>query len=469
MTQSLQMKQALPMKQSPQVVIIGAGPAGIRAAQTLVGHGLRPTVLDEAPAWGGQIYRQQPPGFTRPPSTLYGFEAKRATGVHAAMRDILGQLDYRPGRLVWNAEGGVVDAICDGQPERVPYTHLIVATGATDRVLPFPGWTTPGVFTLGAAQIALKYQACAIGERVVFAGTGPLLYLVAYQYMKAGVHVAAVLDTTPLRQQAMAAPRMLRLPTLLAKGLYYRTKLRLAGVPIRTGIRIASVDGTDRVERIHWKDGATQHSIACDAVGFGYALRPETQLADLLGCEFVFDPLNRAFVPTFDAARRSSQPGVYLAGDGAGIMGADAAELSGERAALAVIEDCGKSVSAARVATLEKALARIASFRAALEQAFPFPEDWADTCDDATLLCRCEEISVGAFRAEIQRNGLSEINRAKAFTRVGMGRCQGRMCGAAACEILAHAAGKDIAAVGRIRAQAPIKPIAFLHTEEAQS
>lgn len=455
------------MTATPQVVIIGAGPAGIRAAQTLVAHGLRPTVLDEAPAWGGQIYRQQPPGFTRSPRTLYGFEAKRAMGVHAAMRDILGQLDYRPGRLVWNAEDGVVDAIRDGQPERVPYTHLIVATGATDRVLPFPGWTTPGVFTLGAAQIALKYQACAIGERVVFAGTGPLLYLVAYQYMKAGVRVAAVLDTTPLHHQAKAAARMLSLPTLLAKGLYYRTRLRLAGVPVRTGIRIGSVEGVDRVERIHWKEGEVLRSLACDAVGFGYALRPESQLADLLGCAFVFDPLNRAYVPQVDAARRSSMAGVYLAGDGASIMGADAAELSGERAALAVLEDCRKTVAADRVAILENALARIARFRVALEQAFPFPEDWAGTCDDTLLLCRCEEITVGDFRAEIQRNGLREINRAKAFTRVGMGRCQGRMCGAAACELLAHAGSKDIADVGRLRAQAPIKPIAFLHPEEA--
>ena len=166
-------------------VIVGAGPAGVRAAEALVAQGLRPVVLDEAPRAGGQIYRQPPQGFQRPKHELYGFEHRKADAVHRAMAALLPQVDYRPGSLVWNVDGKTLDVLQDGVSTAVPYTHLILATGATDRVLPFPGWLTPGVYTLGGSQVALKYQGCAIGTRVVFMGTGPLLYLVAYQYAKA--------------------------------------------------------------------------------------------------------------------------------------------------------------------------------------------------------------------------------------------------------------------------------------------
>ncbi|KAJ8134112.1 hypothetical protein OY671_012674, partial [Metschnikowia pulcherrima] len=147
-------------------VIVGAGPAGIRAAQTSAAQGSRPVVSDEAPRAGGQIYRQPPPGFARTKAASYGFEHRKADASHRKMDESAPQSDYRPGSSVWNAEGKTLDVSRDGNSAPVPYTHLISATGATDRVSPFPGWSTPGVYTSGGSQVALKHQGCAIGERV---------------------------------------------------------------------------------------------------------------------------------------------------------------------------------------------------------------------------------------------------------------------------------------------------------------
>lgn len=444
-----------------QPVIVGAGPAGIRAAQTLAAHGQRPIVIDEAARAGGQIYRRPPAHFKRTPQTLYGTEAARATAVHAAIDGLQDRIDHRPDSLVWNVQDNVLDVLHGPtQTTRtVPYGQLIVATGATDRVLPVPGWTLPGVYTLGGAQVALKFQGCAIGSRVVFAGTGPLLYLVAYQYAKAGVDVAAVLDTARFGDQLAAVPAMLRQPAVFAKGVYYVAWLRAHGVALHNGVRLVRMQGDQRVRSVVWAEGGRERSLDCDAVGFGYALRSETQLADLLGCRFAFAPMHRAHLPERDAAGRSSVPGVYLAGDGAGIMGADAAEWAGELAALTLLADHGVTVDAQRANGLQQKLERLMGFREGLERAFPFPEDWAAQAPDDLVVCRCENITAGELRRAVADSGADEMNRLKALTRVGMGRCQGRMCGVAAAEILAQATGQPVQQVGRFRGQAPIKPI----------
>lgn len=458
------------MNGTPQPVIVGAGPAGIRAAERLVAAGLRPLVIDEAARWGGQIYRQPPDGgFARPKAALYGFEAGKADAVHRAMAAIRTRVDYRPRTLVWNCEDRALDLLCEGETETVPFSHLILATGATDRVLPFPGWTLPGVFTLGGSQVSLKFQGCTVGRRVAFLGTGPLLYLVAYQYVKAGAEVAGVFDTAPFKAQAHAAAGLLRDPATFGKGLFYVGWLRAHGIPVRNGVRPLRAEGTERVEALVWTqngregggqegDGREERTV-CDAIAFGLGLRSETQLADLVGCRFRFDTMDRAWLPERDAAGRSSAPGVYLAGDGGGIAGADAAELAGERAGLAVLEDLALSFDAERGRVLERRLARIAAFRRALSAAFPFPQDWADGIADDTMVCRCEGVVAGSVRAVAADGRAREINRAKALTRAGMGRCQGRMCAAATTELLARTLGTGPDGVGRLRAQPPIKPL----------
>ncbi|WP_213880368.1 FAD/NAD(P)-binding oxidoreductase [Pseudomonas sp. dw_358] len=444
-------------------VIVGAGPAGIRAALTLLEHGVKPVLLDEGLRGGGQIYRRPPAHFQRSATTLYGFEARKATDLHQGLDRLAGQFDYRPATLVWNAEQGALDTVCDGRGRRVPYERLIVATGATDRILPVPGWTLPGVYSLGAAQIALKYQGCAIGERVVLAGSGPLLYLVAYQYAKAGARVVAVLDSAPFAAQVKASPTLLRQPPTLAKGMYYRAWLAAHGVTVHNSAALQAIQGDTRVTGLSWNNGRT---LECDAVAIGHGLRSETQLADLLGCAFTWSPLNRSWLPNRDAYGRSTVPGVYLAGDGAGIMGADAAERAGELAALSVLRDSGVAVDDQRVEALTRQLADIQRFRHGLESAFPFPTRWSDQVTDSTLICRCEEVSAGEIR-HVVREGHWEINRVKAHCRVGMGRCQGRMCGSAAAEIIARCSGRAIDEIGRLRAQAPIKPLPFGLESEA--
>ncbi|VVE27137.1 (2Fe-2S)-binding protein [Pandoraea horticolens] len=453
------------MTERSEIVIVGAGPAGIRAAQTLVAAGLHPIVLDENIRWGGQIYRQPPAGagFTRTKQALYGFEAAKANAIHNTMAALLPQIDYRPETLVWACDPKQLHTMHGGREKPVPFTHLIVASGATDRVLPLPGWTLPGVYTLGGAQVALKAQGCAIGDRVVFAGTGPLLYLVAYQYARAGANVAAVLDTSAFASQVKATPRLLNQPATFAKGLYYVGWLRAHGVRIEQGVTLEGVDGTAGVRAIRWQRDGREHTLECSAVGLGFGLRPETQLADLAGCRFVFDELNRCWLPERDAAGRSSQPGIYLAGDGASIAGADAAELAGRRAALALLEDLGIAAPATPdapdAAVIERKLAGIRRFREGIEQAFAMPENPSVHWPDDMLVCRCEEVDARTLRDCVRHDGVTEINRLKALTRVGMGRCQGRMCGEAACHLLAQASGQTLAQVGRLRAQAPIKPI----------
>jgi NADPH-dependent 2,4-dienoyl-CoA reductase/sulfur reductase-like enzyme len=207
--------------------------------------------------------------------------------------------------------------------------------------------------------------------------------------------------------------------------------------------------------------GGRAYCIDCDGVGYGLGLRSETQLADLAGCTFRFDQRDRAHLPVRETNGRSSVTGVYLAGDGARIAGADAAEAAGERAALALLEDRGLPFDHARAAALQRRLQRIDRLREVLEAAFPYPAHWTDDVGDDTLLCRCEEISAGEARQAIKDFKLSELNRLKAVSRIGMGRCQGRVCAAAAAELLAHETGREIASVGRLRAQAPIKPIPF--------
>ena len=456
------------MNDARRVVIVGAGPAGVRAAETLVAAGVRPIVIDENARWGGQIYRQPPAngGFERSKKTLYGFEAHKADALHTTMAALLPHIDYRPDTLAWACEAGRLDTLAAGREVSVPFSHLIIASGATDRVLPLPGWTLPGVYTLGAAQVALKAQGCVIGRRVVLAGTGPLLYLVAYQYAKAGAQVAAVLDTSPLSRQIAAAPKLIRVPSTFAKGLYYVGWLKAHGIRIERGVQLVGIRGALNVESIEWRNsGSSSPSelIDCDAVGVSFGLKPETQLADLAGCRFRFDALNRCWLPELDPAGRSSVRGLYLAGDGAGIAGADAAELAGRRAALALLDDLGiahpRGPGMSDAASLGRSLQRIAVFRAGIETAFAPPANCAAQWPDDMTVCRCEEIDAGTLRHCIRGGEASEINRLKALTRVGMGRCQGRMCGEAALQLLAEETGRPLQAVGRLRSQPPVKPI----------
>ncbi|HEX2727190.1 MAG TPA: FAD-dependent oxidoreductase, partial [Beijerinckiaceae bacterium] len=279
----------------PIVAIVGAGPAGVRAAETLAHAGIRPILFDEAERPGGQIYRQPPKGAVRP--GIYGLETGKAEAIHRVLPDLGDRVDYRPRTLVWNVFKGRLDLLTpDGYGEQ-RFDRLILATGAMDRALPFPGWTLPGVFTLGGAQIALKGQGVAIGRHIAFVGAGPLLPLVAHQYAKAGADVVAVLDVTPFSAKVANLPGMLAESATLAKGLYYTAFNRLRRLKVHYGVRAIRAEGTTQVEALAFCDGSgREQRIDCDAIGASSGLRSETQLADLAGCGFAFDRAGRQWV-----------------------------------------------------------------------------------------------------------------------------------------------------------------------------
>jgi len=446
----------------PTVVIVGAGPAGTRAAEAVVHAGICPVMVDENPQSGGQIYRRQPPQFTRSAKTLYGFEAGKASQLHAKFDSLKKQIDYRPATLAWNIYENVLYTERDGVTDQISFDAAIVAPGAIDLVLPFPGWSKAGVFTLGGAQVSLKYQACSVGERTTFVGTGPLLYLVAYQYAKAGANVVAVVDTTSFSTKVGASWGMLSGTTTFAKGLFYMASLWSKGIPIFHGATPLAVEGGENVEGLSFRDnsGAT-HKIDADAIAMGFGLKPETQIADLAHCEFFFDTYCRQWLPIVDEDGRTDVKGLYLAGDGQRIAGADAAELSGELAAYAALEDLGRKVSNNRTAALRRRLRRLARFRRALDKAFPVPVELATQAAAETLICRCEAISAGEIRHAANEMGALDVNKAKAFTRIGMGRCQGRYCGYAGAALVANTLGLPIEKASRLRGQAPVKPLAI--------
>ncbi|OAJ52860.1 FAD/NAD(P)-binding oxidoreductase [Paraburkholderia ginsengiterrae] len=452
---------------APRVVIIGTGPAGVRAAQALVEAGLRPTVIDEGRRDGGQIYRRQPEGFSRSYETLYGTEAGRAASLHECFDILKSKIDYLPETLVWNISPNTVHLSSGTRYRTLAFDALIVCSGATDRLMPVKGWHQAGTYSLGGAQVALKSQACAIGSRIVMMGSGPLLYLVAAQYVKAGAQVAAVLDTSTFAQRVAALPRLLAIPAALRKGIALTRVLAKARVPMYRGVQPIEIKGTpqDGVSGVEVVlPGGKRLDLACDAVALGYHLRPETQLADLAGCRFLFDEPTQQWLAQVDADGRSSVPGIYLAGDGARVRGADAAERSGRLAALAALQDQGMQVEG--MARLRTDLERFTRFAAGLREAFPWPAKFAAALPDETIVCRCEAITAGELRRVVREAGAQEANRAKAFSRVGMGRCQGRYCGHAGAEIIAAAACVPLSSVGRLRGQAPVKPLPVALTEE---
>lgn len=442
--------------QESTVVIVGAGPAGIRAAETLVAAGVRPVVIDEGQRAGGQIYRRPPLGFTRAPELLYGPEAGKAGALHAVFDAMVAEdrVDYLPLSSAVAVADSVLHALTPAGRRTFAYDRLILATGATDRLAPVPGWQSAGVYSLGAAQIALKAQGVALGRKIVLAGSGPLLTLVAFQLLKAGAEVVAVLDTAPLSAQLMALPGMLVRPELVLRGL--RMRLRL-GRRYHAGVTLDGIDCNELgPTAMRWRDAQGRSQVsACDMVGLGWHLRAETQLAGLAGCVFDYDEGWAQWLPRTDRLGRSVK-GLYLAGDGVRILGADGAELAGWLAAAACLFDMG--LPAPDVTSDLRRLARCERFARALGRAFPWPSAMVRAVPDETIVCRCEGGTAAEVRDAATSSG-AEANRVKSLARIGMGRCQGRYCQLAGAELIAARAGILVCEAGRLREQAPVRPV----------
>ena len=437
-------------------VIVGAGPAGIRAAELLVAAGIRPVVIDEGMRAGGQIYRRPPAGFMRSAQQLYGSEAGKALALHSLFDCMVarGEVEYHPQSSAMALADNMLQVLTPAGRWEFAYNRLILATGATDRLVPIPGWQAPGVYSLGAAQIALKAQGVALGRRIVLAGSGPLLTLVAAQLLKAGANVAAVLDTASLRNQILALPHMMARPALVLRGLAMRMKL---GLIYRAGVTLTDIVSDETgPTAVRWRDaGGGEHRTECDMVGIGWHLRAETQLAGLARCAFDYDPGWAQWLPRADRMGRAAD-GIYLAGDGLRILGADGAEVAGRLAASACLADMGLPYP--NPARDLRRLARYERFARALARAFPWPAGMVRSVPDETMVCRCEGISAGDLRESVDHAG-GEANRVKSMVRVGMGRCQGRFCQLAGAELIAERAGIPVCEVGRLREQAPVRPL----------
>ena len=445
-------------------VIIGAGPAGLACAAAFLEANIRPVIVEETSRPGGQGTRRLSPLMASKIERLMGQTGARAIAKREADEDrILAACDWRPGSLVWGIYDNQLEVLRDRKHESLPYGQLMIATGATDRIMAFPGWTLPGVFSLGGAQVALKQHAAFIGSRIVLAGSSPLLYLTAVQYLRMGVRNLIVIDSTASPNKFRAAMGMaLSAPSTFIEGLRLLHELRRAGLRRIEGATLLRANGQSRIEAVEIRHPSGQtETLECDALAFGYGLRPETQLAELAGARFRFDPSLRNWFPIIDDDGCADSD-LWLAGDGAITGGRVAAARSGRLAALSMI--AARSDNAGMWddgrAALRRSVKRFRRFQIHMADAFRWPHELAATLPDETIVCRCERVSAADIRTAIaQAAGPVEINRVKAITRCGMGRCQGRFCSQTLQELTASTSGQPVEAVGRLRSQAPVRPI----------
>lgn len=448
---------------SDRVVIIGAGPAGLAAARILVTAGLRPVVIEETGCPGGQGTRRLSSGIVPLRAQLFGkSEATAITHREADEDMVLSECDFRPRTLVWGSFENSLELLGPDGYETLPYRRLLLAPGATDRILPLPGWTLPGAFSLGGAQVALKRHTSFIGRRVVFAGASPLLYLAAAQYLRLGHRDLTILDTTPFAGKVRALPAMLRhSPGTTLHGLSLVAELRRGGASIHFGASLSRILGERQVEGIVWRDrNNCERSYTCDSVALGHGLRPDLSLAELSGATFRFDPILTEWFAGTDGDGRAG-PRLWLAGDGARTGGASGAAAAGALAAYSILSDIGLSEGPARIRRrLRRKLRAQHRFQAAMARAFVLPTGNLAAQPATTIICRCERVTLNDIRNAITADcGPSEVNRIKSITRCGMGRCQGRFCGTALAVLTAQLRGVPLEDVGRLRAQAPVRPI----------
>jgi thioredoxin reductase len=448
------------------LLIVGAGPAGMAAAVTARNHGLSVRVVDDQPAPGGQIWRAIETVAATPRLARLG-EAYRAGADRAAAFRACGAL-YEPRSQLWQIEPGFRAYLSqDSQARAVTADAVILATGAQERPVPFPGWTLPGVLTVGAAQILLKTADSVPANPVWIAGCGPLPLLYMTQLLAAGGRIAGFLDTTP-RGRIGAALRHLpkglgRLGWLgdLAKGLAWSLALKRAGFPIVRHVAEIRAEGDNRLERLRYRTGdGRDGEVAADVLLVHEGVVPNIHAPLVLDCAMNWHAGQQCYVPALDAWGETSQANIFVAGDGAGIGGAVAAELRGRLAGLRAATRLGKlgEDAAEKAARTDRiALSRALALRPFLDTLYaPRPQVFAPA--DETLVCRCEEVTAGELRQCAVR-GRPGPNQLKAFTRVGMGPCQGRQCGYTLSHIVAAAQGRPIEEVGFYRIRPPLKPV----------
>lgn len=445
------------------LVVVGAGPAGLAAAVTAREADLSVLVLDEQRAPGGQVYRGIEGAEARGGGWMELLGADYAEGRAIVERFRASGAQYRPQSAVFDvgADGGlgVLEA---GAARWLEARRIVIATGAMERPVAVPGWTLPGVMGVGAAQTLLKASAMVPQVRTVIAGSGPLVYLAARQLLAAGADVVALLDTTPRGNYWRAAPLVLRAAgPELRKGLAWRRAVKATVGQFRTAVADLRIEGGDAAEAVSFTAAGRPERIACDLVLLHEGVVPNTQLAMAAGVAHDYDAVQACWTPRVDGSGRTPVERVLIAGDGARIRGADLAGDAGRLAALAVAADLGvldRREAQKRGDAARARLLRMAPLRRFLDVLYRPRAQVLVPDADETIVCRCEEVTAGELR-RVAGLGCPGPNQAKAFTRCGMGPCQGRMCGLTAAATLAEAAGRPVGEAGHMRVRPPIKPI----------
>ena len=451
------------------VLVLGAGPAGINAAVTAANLGLSVVLIDQNPAAGGQVYRPMPFQFT------HTQELSDAEAIGAVQREKLKKsavFTYFE-HTVWNVTRDLrVDAVGPDGPRHWVCRALIVATGTTERVVPFPGWELPGVIGLAAATILLKSQKMLPGKTTLVAGCGPLLTAVAAGIVEGGGHVAAVVDAASKQAWARGMPELISRPDLLWQGIKWIAKIKRAGTPIlsasaieriepskksRLSVTVRPVDSQRRLIT-----SARSQTIVVDAVVVGNGLVPSTDITRALRAEHEYVNALGGWIAKNDQLVRSSVDGLYLAGDACGISGAAAALWHGELAGLTVGYDLGKlDVQAYRalVEPVRKEFYKARKFGRAMGRLMAMPPQQVESVSAEAIVCRCEDVTRREIEAAIDE-GAREVNQLKAWTRCGMGPCQGRTCGDIVASILALKTGSREAA-GYFTGRGPLRPVSL--------
>ncbi len=410
----------LPEADRFEAIIVGGGAAGLAAAAELGIRGVHTALVDEAAELGGQYYRQRL-GQVR---AIHGDHRPNGSNLISRVRSA--GVEVRTRTLVWGAEPGrIYTSDSTGGLRVLEADNLLLATGAHEKVVPFSGWTLPGVCTAGAALHWAHVDRVAAGRRVVVAGTGPLILIAAAALLDVGAEVAALVELNQPYRIGPAALQGLARPWSLWTGMVALAHLRRNGVEIMQGWIVAEAKGSDRVEQVtlvRLNRPAEQRVLSVDALCVSHGFRLESELARILGCECRLDPVSGDLAPVVGGDGHTSVLGVFVAGEAAGLGGVEAAIDDGRRAAHGILAQLDHGVRRHsgrgwRSALYGRLLTDLCHVPASLYSLIP----------DATYVCRCESVTAGEVRGAAATSWI-DLGGAKALTRAGMGACQGREC-----------------------------------------
>jgi len=440
------------------VVVIGAGPAGLAATATAAGAGLSTLLLDEIAGPGGQVWRaiSSTPVKSR---AMLGDEYWAGEPIVRAARASGAEMIHRP--TVWSLDRNLEIGVSIGGGSTVVGAHrVIIATGAQERPFPIPGWTLPGVMTAGAAQTMLKSSGLVPDGRTIIAGQGPLLWLLAAQILRLGGRIDRVLDTTARGNYLTALPHALAFMTssYFMQGLAMMREVRTR-VPVISGVTELAADGDGSLTAVSYVARGKRETMPADLLLLHQGVVPNVNLAMAAGVNHRWDERELCWSPVLDADGASSVEGIAIAGDGAGIGGAQAAIWRGRIAARSAIAALAPEAATKLepVASLRAELARAERGRAFIDTLFQPARQFRIPAGD-TIVCRCEEITAQEILDSVAI-GATGPNQLKAYRRTGMGPCQGRLCGLTVTELMAEARGKTPQEIGYYRLRAPVKPI----------